>query len=76
VIEGLFDELPAGRLGEVAGKIRKTVSRKLPDLCGRIVRGEELEEKDREAILELAGELINRETEEDADSGDAEEADE
>jgi F-type H+-transporting ATPase subunit alpha len=76
VIEGLFDEIPPGRVGEIAEEIRVAVRRELPDLCERIVEGEKLEEQDREAILGVAENVIDRENARHADTGDAQEADE
>jgi F-type H+-transporting ATPase subunit alpha len=76
VIEGQFDEVPAARVGEIAGKIREEVRKRLPDLFERIAAGEKLEKRDREAILDVTGKLIAGERKEDADTGDAQEADE
>lgn len=73
VIEGQFDEVPAARVGEIAGKIRDEVRKRLPDLFARIAAGEKLEKGDRQAMLEETGKLIERERKEDADAGDAQE---
>jgi F-type H+-transporting ATPase subunit alpha len=75
VIEGQFDQIPAARVGEMARQIRSAVMEALPELCDRILDGEELAQRDREALLEVTAAVIERETE-DADTGDAQEADE
>jgi F-type H+-transporting ATPase subunit alpha len=76
VIEGRFDEIPPGRVGDIAEEIRGAVRRELPDLCERIVEGERLEEEDRKALLEVAENVIDMEKAGYADTGDAQEADE
>jgi len=76
VIEGRFDEIPPGRVGEIAEEIRGAVRRELPDLCERIVEGEKLGKQDRKAVLGVVENVIDREKARYADTGDAQEADE
>lgn len=53
VTNGIFDGLQPEQVAEAERKVREAMTNSLPDLCGRIEAGEELDECDRERILSL-----------------------
>src|SRR5690606_32040242 len=58
--EGLFDELPAARVVQAERVVRREVSRALPEIVGRLTRGESLGESDRTTLLEAARAVLER----------------
>lgn len=55
---GLFDLLRAEQVAEAAERIREEFSRELPRIADAIESGAKLGERDRVAIIKLAGEAI------------------
>lgn len=54
VNEGLFDDLPLGRIGDAEEKVRKAVKNHLPELCEKIEKGEKIGAEDISAIRDVA----------------------
>lgn len=70
VSEGVFDRLPVERISRVEQAVRRRVCQELPELCGRISRGERFEQEDRERMLAVARRAI-RDANGRAENGDA-----
>jgi F-type H+-transporting ATPase subunit alpha len=71
-IDGLFDALPADRVGDIEQAIRKAVTEQAPELCERIAAGEKLSEDDRQRLREIIRPIIEKMAE--AEQGPAEDA--
>jgi F-type H+-transporting ATPase subunit alpha len=54
VNEGLFDDLPLGRIGDAEEKVRKAVKERLPELCEKIEKGEKISAENISAIRDVA----------------------
>lgn len=60
LISGLFDRLPLERIAEAEAKVRGEVQRELPQLWAQIDRGDRLSDADRERLLTLMDERLDR----------------
>ncbi|MGK7874108.1 MAG: alternate F1F0 ATPase, F1 subunit alpha [Xenococcaceae cyanobacterium] len=58
VNQGIFDHLPLEQIAEAQQAVRQTIVEQLPDVCQRIQAGEKLSEGDRQALLDVAKEVI------------------
>jgi len=58
VTNGLLDEVPLVRIGEAERRIRQEVAGRLTAVCARLGGGEKLSEADKEAVLEVAQEVV------------------
>jgi F-type H+-transporting ATPase subunit alpha len=54
VTEGIFDDVPLHRVGEIKKKIQKKVRDELAELSQRIEEGRELGEDDKNSLVEMA----------------------
>ena len=54
VSEGAFDALPVEAVAEAERSVREAVTRELPDLCGRLIEGREIDAEDRRRIADVA----------------------
>jgi len=68
VKEGVFDELSEDDVADAEERVRRAVAEQLGDLCGRMSRGEALEDADLEALARTA--RASAGVEEEADHGD------
>jgi F-type H+-transporting ATPase subunit alpha len=57
--EGLLDEVPIARIREAEAHIRERLLAALPELCERIERGDELEDKDWERLRGAAADAVS-----------------
>jgi len=57
---GLFDAVPADRIGDIELALRREVPPALPEVKARIERGDALGEEDRETLLGLARAVIEK----------------
>ena len=70
VNEGLFDHIPVGEVARAEEKVRRAVTEKLGDLCGKIEQGKKFGKDDREAMLRAVREVLGlRDVVETADKG-------
>lgn len=58
--KGLFDPVPVDRVGDAEADLRRAIGEEQPELCERIASGWELSEDDRDAILAVAGRVLER----------------
>ncbi|MCR3921752.1 MAG: alternate F1F0 ATPase, F1 subunit alpha [Firmicutes bacterium] len=58
---GVLDEIELADIPAAEGKIRVTITKELPELCDKIVRGEVLQEKDQEVMIEMAKKALDPE---------------
>ncbi len=56
--EGLFDDLPAEKVGQAEGPIRQAVVAEHGDLIGRIAEGQKIADSDRQALRETIRQAI------------------
>ena len=56
--EGLFDDLPAGKVSDAEAPIRQAVVEKHADLVGRIAEGGEITDSDRAALRETIKQAV------------------
>jgi F-type H+-transporting ATPase subunit alpha len=68
VKEGVFDELSEDDVADAEERVRRAVAEQLGDLCGRMSRGEALEDADLEALARTA--RASAGVEEEANHGD------
>jgi F-type H+-transporting ATPase subunit alpha len=61
VNEGMFDDLPFGRVAEAEERVRDYVGENLPELVERIEAGEPLEDADWQALADGAAEAVEAE---------------
>ena len=54
VTQGVFDELPIERIGDAKIAVRRAVTGLLPELCQRIVHGEQLSRDELKSIRHVA----------------------
>jgi len=54
VNEGLFDDIPLGKIGDAEETVRMAVKDRLPDLCEKIEKGEKISDDDISEIRSAA----------------------
>lgn len=72
VNEGLLDGIAPEDFGRARRLIRKATAEKLPEVCEKIAAGENLEDKDREKLVETARSAVAGMTETQDNAGSAE----
>jgi F-type H+-transporting ATPase subunit alpha len=58
VNKGVFDTFPPERIADTERNIRSAVTEQLPELCGRIERGEDLMDDDLEELSRVAKDVL------------------
>jgi F-type H+-transporting ATPase subunit alpha len=56
---GVFDSMELEEVGQAEERVRRAVTRELPELCERIAEGGELGDEDQEAILRTARQALD-----------------
>ena len=59
VTQGVFDSVPLDKIGLIETTLRQAVREQLLDVCQRIKLGKKLSKSNRQALLDLAGEIVN-----------------
>jgi F-type H+/Na+-transporting ATPase subunit alpha len=58
VTSGVFDDVPAVKVGKAESEVRQVVTQRLPEISERILAGKQLTDEDRESILETARKAV------------------
>ncbi|MBN2409328.1 MAG: alternate F1F0 ATPase, F1 subunit alpha [Candidatus Aminicenantes bacterium] len=58
VTEGLLDDLPLDRVGEVKKRIQQRIHDELPDVAEKIEKGREFAPEDRDAVVRMANKWV------------------
>ncbi len=61
VTQGVFDKVDVDKIGRAEDLVREAVEKELSELCRRMERGEELEDEDRDRLLEVARKAVDAE---------------
>lgn len=58
VNEGVFDDLPEDQIAEAEIRVRQAVVERLSEVCRRIETGRQLDDHDRDQLVQIAGQAI------------------